>query len=117
MSFKLIIAGSRKFNNYEELCRCCDKVLLGISNIEIVSGTANGADILGERYANERGYQIKRFPADWNQYGKKAGYLRNKEMAEYGDALIVFWDGISRGTNLMIKLAKENQLPVRIVRF
>jgi len=79
-----------------------------------VSGTARGADQLGERYAKERGYFIQRFPADWNAYGKAAGYIRNRKMAEYADALIAFWDGKSRGTLNMISLAKECGLQIRI---
>lgn len=116
-TFKVIIAGSRSFNDYDLLKQKCDKFLSQKTNIEIVSGTANGADKLGERYARERGYILKQFPADWNKYGKGAGYIRNGEMSDYGEALIVFWDGKSRGTEHMIKTAKSSGLKVRIVRF
>jgi hypothetical protein len=107
---KIIIAGSRTYNDYELLKRVCDETLSLIT--EIVSGTANGADKLGERYAKEKGYPIKQFPADWNKYGKSAGYIRNKQMAEYADALIAFWDGKSKGTKHMIDLAKLNNLKI-----
>ena len=69
---KVIIAGSRYFNNYELLRQYVDHILQNVSqkeSIEIVSGGAKGADELGERYAKERGYKITRFPADWNKYG------------------------------------------------
>lgn len=62
---------------------------------------------MGERYAKERGYAVSEHPADWDRYGKSAGYIRNKEMAEEADALMAFWDGKSRGTMHMINLAKE----------
>ena len=77
---KVIIAGSREFNNYMLLSEKCDLLLSQQSKIEIVSGTAKGADKLGERYAQERGYSVKQFPADWGKYGKSAGYqkLKNK---------------------------------------
>ena len=114
---KVIIAGSRNFNDYKFLCEKCDKILSNQKDIEIVSGTANGADKLGETYATERGYKITRFPADWNKYGKAAGYMRNIQMAEYGDALIVFWDGKSKGTKHMIDLAKQYGLKVRIILY
>ncbi len=116
---KIIIAGSRLFNNYEILLEFCDFYLKNKSNdeIEIVSGTANGADKLGERYAQERGYKLKRFPANWEKYKKSAGYIRNNEMAEYADALIVFWNGKSKGTKHMIDLAKKSKLEIRIVKF
>ena len=113
---KVIIAGSRAFDDYEKLCEICDFKLSQQIDIEIVSGTANGADKLGERYANERGYVLKKFPADWT-LGKKAGYLRNKQMAEYADALICFWDGQSKGSQHMINLAKESGLKIKIVTY
>ena len=86
-------------------------------DIEIVSGTAMGADRLGERYAKENGYKLKRFPAEWDKYGKSAGYRRNAEMAKYADACVVFWDGVSRGTKHMIDLANREGLVLKIVRF
>ena len=70
-----------------------------------------------KKYANERGYPIKQFPADWNKYGKSAGYKRNEEMAKYADALIAFWDGKSKGTKHMIDLAKRYGLKVKVVIF
>jgi len=114
---KVIIAGGRFFNDYDLLCLKADKILSRQSEIEIVSGAARGADKLGERYAVERGYKITRFPADWNFHGKKAGYLRNVEMAEYADALIAFWDGRSRGTKHMINIAEKQDLLLRVITY
>jgi hypothetical protein len=114
---KVIIAGGRDFKDYDLLCQKTDYYLSRQSEIEIVSGTAKGADKLGERYAEERQYPIKRFPADWGSFGKRAGYIRNTEMAEYADALIAFWNGESKGTEHMINLAKEKSLKVRIVLY
>ena len=91
----IIIAGSRNFNDYNLLKSSCDNLLTQFTNIEIVSGTARGADKLGERYAREKGYDIKQFPANWDKFGKSAGYIRNDEMAQYADMLIAFWDGAS----------------------
>jgi len=114
---KIIIAGGRYFNDYNKLCQVCSKILSEQNEIEIVSGTANGADKLGEKFAVDNGYPIKQFPADWDKFGKSAGYRRNAEMAEYADALIAFWDGESRGTKHMIDLAKRAKLKVRISYF
>lgn len=114
---KVIIAGGRNFNDYEKLCQICDNALSKQTEVEIVSGTANGADKLGEKYANDNGYPIKQFPADWDKYGKSAGYKRNAQMAEYADALIAFWDGKSRGTKHMIDLAKRANLKVKVSYF
>ena len=111
---KIIIAGSRNFNDYNLLKTSCDNLLTQFTNIEIVSGTARGADKLGERYAREKGYSIKEFPANWN-LGKSAGYIRNDEMAQYSDMLIAFWDGTSKGTKHMIDLANKRGIKVEIV--
>ena len=111
---KLIIAGSRTFNDYDLL-----KTNLNTLNsiTEIVSGTAKGADLLGERFAVENNIPIKKFPANWSKFGKSAGFLRNKEMAEYADTLIVFWDGKSKGTKHMIDLGYTNKLHITVVLF
>lgn len=116
---KIIIAGSRDFVNYPVLEEYCDKVIdsLGCSDIIIVSGTAKGADKLGERYAQYKGFKIAQFPADWDKFGKSAGYKRNEQMALYSDALIAFWDGSSKGTKHMIDLAKKHNLKVFVYEY
>lgn len=80
-------------------------------------GAAKGTDTLAIKYAKERGYKLTKMPANWDKHGKKAGIIRNKEMADYAEALIAFWDGKSRGTKNMIETAKKNNLKVRIKRF
>ncbi len=116
MTIKLIIAGTRTFSDYNLLRRKIDFYLGDRADVEIVSGGARGADLLGERYAVEKGFSIKRFPANWN-LGKQAGYLRNKEMAEYATHTVLFWDGRSRGTKHMFDLAIANGLNARVVRY
>jgi len=63
---KVIIAGGWDFSNYNLLKAKCDYYLRNYSDIEIVSGTANGADKLSEKYAAEKGYKLTWFPADWS---------------------------------------------------
>lgn len=111
---KVIIAGGRYFEDYKELCFFCDKVLQNRINIEIVSGGARGADTLGEKYALERDYNVKRFSAAWSKFGRSAGVIRNAEMAKYATVLIAFWDGKSRGTRSMINLAEKEGLKIYI---
>jgi len=116
--FRCIIAGGRDFNDYETLSSTMDRLLSQItSSIAIVCGKARGADTLGEQYAKERGYQIIYFPADWDGQGKKAGYIRNEQMAKNADALVAFWDGKSRGTKHMIETAERCGLAIRIVKY
>ena len=109
---KTIIAGSRSINDIE-IIRSAVKIS-GFNITEVVSGTARGVDRLGEVYADKEDIVIKRFPADWDRYGRGAGYRRNAQMAEYGDALIAIWDGESRGTASMIRLARGKGLRVYV---
>ena len=115
--FRVIVAGSRDFSDYPLLCRTLDHLLSCQTDIVVVCGKARGADTLGEQYAKAHGYQIDYYPADWKKFGKAAGYLRNKQMAENADALVAFWDRQSRGTRHMIELAKQHGLKVRVVHY
>ncbi len=67
-------------------------------DLEIVCGMAKGIDLSGKRCAEYIGIPIKEFPADWGKHGKAAGHIRNTEMANYADALLLIWDGESRGS-------------------
>jgi hypothetical protein len=114
---KVIIAGTRTFTDYTYLKSKLDFLLAKKHpDIDVVSGCARGADTLGERYAREKGYSVKKFPANWDTYGKKAGYLRNKDMAEYASHAVIFWDGSSRGTKSMIELCQAYSLIYRVFR-
>ena len=116
---RVVIAGCRDYNNYDEAKSYIDFCLSNIrkeNNIVIVSGCASGADALGERYAKENGFKVEKYPADWKTYGKSAGPMRNKQMAEVCDCVICFWDGKSRGTKSMIEYAKEFNKPVKMRR-
>lgn len=117
--FKVVVAGGRDFNDYELLKRKLTHFLSRFKpeEIEIVSGGAKGADLLGERFAKEKGCSIKSFIPDWDRYGKGAGYRRNAEMAKYADACVAFWDGSSKGTKHMINLAEKEKIKLKIVRY
>ena len=117
--FHVVIAGGRDFTDYETLKAYVNYKLSNKKEaIEIVSGGCpTGADYLGERYAAEMGVSLCRFPADWQKYGRSAGVRRNKQMAEYADALIAFWAGKSRGTKNMIEEAKAAKIAVAIKRY
>ena len=119
-TFKVIIAGGRDFVDYNLLREKVNNILVDkrlTHKIVIVSGCARGADTLGMRYASENILDVDEYPADWDKYGKKAGYMRNVEMAENADALIAFWDGKSKGTKHMIDIATERKLPIRVIRY
>ncbi|GAK41982.1 hypothetical protein TCA2_4474 [Paenibacillus sp. TCA20] len=121
--FRLVVAGSRDFDDYALLSRHLDHLLQHKKNIVIVSGNAIGADMLGERYANERGYFIDTYIPNWRPRGprgpvdRSAGHRRNADMADNGDALVAFWDSISKGTAGMINIAKNKGLQVRVIHY
>lgn len=137
---RIIIAGGRDFHDYMKMKISVNKILVdlvarrqsigigneeGVSreNIKFISGNARGADITGERFAEEYGFTIKKFIPDWDGFGKRAGYVRNAEMAKFAveddncGVLIAFWDGKSRGTKYMIDLANKYGLEVHVVNY
>jgi len=129
---RIIIAGSRDFNDFNLLNTECLRICKELksegfntnkTSVEIVSGGARGADILGEQFANTYGLSIKQFIPDWNGLGKKAGYIRNSDMASYAKQdselgiLIAYWDKVSKGTKHMIDLANKQRLRVYVVNY
>lgn len=102
---KVIVAGSRGITKQAVVDFALGQFPQRIT--EVISGTARGVDILGEQWARKMCIPVKRFPADWDRYGKSAGYRRNEQMAAYADALVAVWDGESRGTKHMIDIMKR----------
>lgn len=124
---RVIIAGSRSYDDYNALKDYCDLVIytyirrykIKHPDVEIISGGCSGADKLGERYAQANGWKCRVFVADWERYGKSAGPIRNGEMAEYaikspdGYGVLIAFPGInSKGTKNMITQASNIGLDV-----
>lgn len=114
---KVAIVGSRTFSDYELLSEYMDWLNQNDVIKEVVCGLAKGADTLGEQWAQERGILVTYFKPDWNTHGKKAGILRNQDMADYADKVVAFWDGKSRGTKHMIEYARKIGNDVRVKRY
>ncbi|MFJ8247389.1 DUF2493 domain-containing protein [Peribacillus asahii] len=126
---RCIVAGTRTFDNYNLLVRTLGQLFMekGLfpSDIEIISGGAEGADELGERFADffkDKGLKLKVMKADWDRQGNSAGYIRNTEMAMYAKSnpdgiCVVFWDGLSDGSRNMIKIAEKAGLEVHVIRY
>ena len=114
---KIIVAGGRDFDDYDLLCETLDDMFAGFAPeyMEVVSGGATGADSLGEKWADIYGFSVDKFPANWKEYGKAAGAIRNIEMAKVSDWLVAFWDGKSKGTKHMIDTALKHRLEIRVV--
>jgi hypothetical protein len=116
---KLIIAGSRDFNDYlfleKEILIFLKKYKKKDENVIIISGRARGADKLGEQFADK--FRLRKIlkPANWKKYSKAAGHIRNEEMAKIATHCIVFWNGESKGTKNMIDNAEKYQLKLNII--
>jgi hypothetical protein len=111
---KLAVIGSRDFNNYSLLTETLEQYKSKITLV--VSGAARGADSLGERWALENNIKTLIFPADWDKYGKRAGYIRNEDIIKNCDCVIAFWDGNSKGTSHSLSLAEKYNKPSKIVK-
>jgi hypothetical protein len=103
---KVAIVGSRTFNNYELMIDTLDNIRKSMNIEEIISGGADGADKLAERYAAEYEIPLKVYKPDWS-LGKHAGLLRNTIIVDSCDIVIAFWDGKSTGTRDSIVKAKK----------
>jgi len=102
---RTIIAGSRHIIYYDDLLLAIEHANIEIATV--ISGTAKGVDQLGERWAKENNIPLEQYPAQWDKYGKSAGYKRNEQMAKLADAALILWDKKSRGTKHMINLSKK----------
>lgn len=110
---RVAIIGSRDFVDY-------DRFLEGIGLMEsviteVISGEARGADTLAKKYAAEKDIPFHGYPADWEKHGRSAGYIRNVDIVSNSDAVIAFWDGVSKGTRHSLNLAKQQKKPTLII--
>lgn len=114
---RLIIAGSREYPVGFDIDHAFAVSSFDLDSLRVVlSGTARGIDRLGEQFAGRHRIQLERHPANWDKYGKSAGYRRNEQMAQQAFGLLACWDGQSRGTRHMIDLAITNHLAVFVYR-
>jgi hypothetical protein len=107
----IAVIGSRDFDNYEYVKYRLGQLQHKFPNqtFKVVSGAARGADSLGEKWANENGLKTQIFPADWDKYGKRAGYIRNEDIIKNADIVVSFWDGQSKGTQHSMELALKQK--------
>lgn len=112
---KTIIAGSRSIENYYYVARAIKESMFHIT--EVVCGTAPGVDTLGGEWGLANQIPVKNFPAAWRVnglYNPRAGFERNQVMADYADALILVWDGESKGSVDMLARATKEKLVIYV---
>ncbi len=117
MTKRVVIAGCRDYSNYEEAKEFIAKCFQQFSsedNIIILSGCCRGADLIGERFAKEYGFEIEYFPAQWQKFKSSAGPVRNKQMVDSCDYIICFWNKKSKGTASLISYAQKCKKPIEI---
>ncbi len=111
---RLLICGDREWRNKELIKR----EILRLMPILIIEGEARGADTLAREVAEELGIKVLPFLAEWNRYGRAAGFIRNTEMLHVGnpDAVLAFHNSLenSKGTKHMVKIAREAHIPVEV---
>ena len=107
---KVIVAGTRSIADYDRVARAIESAPFDVT--EIVSGCAPGPDQLGALYGYLNDIPVKEFPAEWDVHGRAAGPIRNQAMSEYADALILIWNGQSRGSKDMLERAKAENLEI-----
>ena len=106
---KLAIVGSRNLTNIE-----LDRYITEETD-EIVSGGAVGIDSCAAEYAKRKSLKLTEFLPEYEHYGRAAPIVRNKEIVNYADKILVFWNGTSKGTLSVIKYAQKTGKPCEII--
>jgi hypothetical protein len=117
---RILVCGGRDFNDrnllINTLDRLCDERGWNMEpapdgnylpDVLIISGKARGADTLAIDWAVVNWQPVEEYPAQWDQYGKRAGYIRNQQMLDEGkpDIVVAFPGG--RGTAMMVDIARK----------
>lgn len=113
---KTIIAGTRTATREQTLaaigtCPWRDRIS------RVLCGAAQGADTYGETWAYAVGLPVDYYEADWKAHGKAAGPIRNQKMADNAEALILAWDGQSKGSADMLRRAKAKGLLIYVFNY
>ena len=119
---RVIIAGGRDFTNVNVMAETLNNLqdvdhVIEIEKLTLICGMARGADFTAYKLFKEVGLPVEVYPADWDQHGKQAGFIRNTQMAGVADMLIAFWDGESKGTAHMIDTARKHNLIVLVFNY
>lgn len=116
---KLLVCGSRSISDKEWVKENIETYWywnLACYNFPVmIEGEARGVDTFAKEYAQENEWEIESYPADWEKYGKSAGYIRNEIMVKAADEVLIFWDGKSKGTKNDIDLCEKYNKPYKLL--
>jgi len=112
---RILVCGDRNWTDADAIRRKI--VELGVENIEcVVEGEARGADSHGRRVAESLNIPVLKFPAKWQEFGRAAGAIRNRQMLVEGkpDLVLAFHDDLSKsvGTANMVWQARKARVKV-----
>ena len=106
---KLLIVGSRSITNFD----LSPHIRVGVDTI--ISGGACGVDRLAEQYADLHGLSKYIIRPRYDIYGRAAPIVRNQQMADIADEVLVIWDGVSKGTQHTLKYTKKINKPTVLI--
>ena len=106
---KLLIAGSRGITDFDI------SPYIPADTELIISGGANGVDTLAEMYADKKRISILIMRPQYNLYRRAAPLKRNDRMVELCDKVLIFWDGVSKGTKHTIDYANKIGKPIDVI--
>ncbi len=113
---KILVAGSRDYTNQTKIYKILSKLP---TDTIIIHGDCRGADRIAGFVATQLGMIVCKYPADWKQYGRAAGPIRNQQMLNENEDIekaIIFHECIdqSTGTKDMLSRLKRKGIPVEI---
>jgi hypothetical protein len=114
MSHVVIVCGGREYDDVQQMDRVLSHYLSNVPDLIIRHGGARGADLMAQDWADLHGIPTEVFYAKWKSEGRKAGVLRNLEMAKAGAVLVIAFPG-GRGTQSMMEIAGRYGIPVKRV--
>ena len=107
MAHKLMVCGSRTIVDEQWIFSKLNELFALHKDMVVLSGGAAGVDSIGEKWADLHNVPIEHFLPDWKKYGRGAGIVRNKQMVETADFVMIFWDGESKGTKFVIEYCQK----------
>lgn len=108
---KICVCGGRNYAEYKVLSKVLNEARQIYGTFTLVHGDARGADTMAKNWAISHEVEYIAYPAQWDEFGNAAGYIRNRQMLEQGFDLLIAFPG-GRGTANMISITNQAGIPV-----
>jgi hypothetical protein len=116
---RILVTGGRDWADVDTIRNALSIATLGLAwnKVTIVQGGARGADAIAASLANVLGMNVEEYPADWKQFGRAAGPIRNQQMVDTRpDLVLAFLQEGSKGTQNCIDIARRAGLKISIIK-